>query len=75
MAAKTVPLEPFGRVPSASRSRLFPPKTPEIEANWEAAPSGSSRSNPAFVSVTYGAGGWTRKQPARRWRGWFGKPR
>src|SRR3954452_5576300 len=40
--------------------KFFPPKTPEGEANLSAALTELSLLDPAYVSVTYGAGGTTR---------------
>ena len=61
MAAKTVPLSRSGASVRVS-FEFFPPKTPEMEANlWEAARR-LEPLDPAFVSVTYGAGGSTRER-------------
>jgi methylenetetrahydrofolate reductase (NADPH) len=52
--------ELFGREEPVFSFEFFPPKTPEGEANLLAAVEELQGLDPAYVSVTYGAGGSTR---------------
>jgi methylenetetrahydrofolate reductase (NADPH) len=52
--------ELFGREEPVFSFEFFPPKTPEGEANLFAAVEELQGLDPAYVSVTYGAGGSTR---------------
>jgi methylenetetrahydrofolate reductase (NADPH) len=61
MPVKPLPLSRAGAQVRVS-FEFFPPKTADMEANlWEAA-TRLEPLNPAFVSVTYGAGGSTRER-------------
>ncbi len=64
-APKDVTLAGAGKTPPRVSFEFFPPKTPEMEDSLWAAIRRLAPLNPAFVSVTYGAGGTTRERTHR----------
>ena len=65
MTAKDTGLAGAGKTPPRVSFEFFPPKTPEMEESLWAAIRRLAPLNPAFVSVTYGAGGTTRERTHR----------
>jgi methylenetetrahydrofolate reductase (NADPH) len=62
---KDATLAGAGKTPPRVSFEFFPPKTPEMEENLWASIRRLAPLNPAFVSVTYGAGGTTRERTHR----------
>lgn len=62
---KSATLAGAGKTPPRVSFEFFPPKTPEMEEHLWAAIRRLAPLNPAFVSVTYGAGGTTRERTHR----------